>query len=186
MILQKRKVFLTWWVASFTLRQLYLRCLPNVQEERMAQNQYGNLDPATPYYQLPQWLPLLLHLLNCLTKQQRSTKCSNYRYCKDGVFHKTHKWLLIVINAWQDQPRLRHQGQPPPPKSYRTCIIKFVLLYNLRIRQIVVTNEQTKASSITTIVSGNIFTVQNTLHVSAFFSQSHHLIQVTANTGITF
>jgi len=55
---------------AFTLRQLYLCCLPNVQAERMPQNQYGNPNPATPYYQLPQRLPLLLRLLNCLTKQQ--------------------------------------------------------------------------------------------------------------------
>jgi len=43
----------------------YLCCLPNVQEERMPQNQYGNPDPATPYNQLPQGLPLIFNV--CLT-----------------------------------------------------------------------------------------------------------------------
>jgi hypothetical protein len=44
---------------AFTLRQLYLCCLPNVQEAGYAPEPVWQPRPSTPYHQLPQGLPLL-------------------------------------------------------------------------------------------------------------------------------
>jgi hypothetical protein len=85
-------------------------------------------------------------------------------------------WIGRILCQWKIT--MTPAGIEPAQHNTLTTVLSRypVLLYNLRIRHLVVMNEQTNASSITTIVSGNIFTVQNTLHVSPF-SQNHHMVQ---------
>lgn len=60
MILQKRKVLLTWWVASFHASAALPLLSTNRTGRAYALKPVWQPVPATPYHKLPQGLPLLL------------------------------------------------------------------------------------------------------------------------------